>query len=189
MQPEDFWWERGAPMLTQQVLAHQERAISSTGPCSTLPSSICWTRPTLWLEVPSQQEEGCVGVYLKTEANERRTKCREANSYLFTFCDWKLYESCTFWLSKHHGHCVLWQSNPPVRESIPHCAACRSKALSSSDPLQGLLFCPSRSSSKSWLLCHCVLWNSQGSASPNWWTLYQRLDLLHFGISTVILYI
>lgn len=84
-------------LLHTWALACQEQASSVSGPYASLPSSICLrllkTSRTLAERYYQRGAGQRVGdVYLKIEIDESRTKCKETDSYLFTF----LTESCVF---------------------------------------------------------------------------------------------
>lgn len=71
-----------------------------SGPYASLPSSICLrllkTSRTLAEKLFAKRSRPGVGdIYLKSEVDESRTKCKETDSYLFTFFDGKLCKSCT----------------------------------------------------------------------------------------------
>lgn len=62
-------------------------------PSSTCPQSLQMSRTLVWKRFPKRSRSG--GVYLKNEVDKSRTKCKETDSYLFTF----LTES-----SANHAH-------------------------------------------------------------------------------------
>lgn len=62
-------------------------------PSSICPRSLKTSRTLVWKTFPKRSRSG--GVYLKTEVDKSRTKCKETDSYLFTF----LTES-----SANHAH-------------------------------------------------------------------------------------
>lgn len=141
-------------LLHTWVLACQEQAISVSGPYASLPSSICLRllKTSRTLAESYFQREAGQGVgdsYLKTEVDESRTKCKETDSYLFTF----LMES-----SASHAHfessnlvCTIFCARVILLlgKSIPFCVASQSKTFVSSNRFQSLLCCPSRGSRKS----------------------------------------
>lgn len=127
--------------------------------------------------------------YLKTEVDKSRTKCKETDSYLFTF----LTES-----SANHAHfdfsnliCTVFCARVILLlEKTVFCAVLQARAghfppLILSRACSAVLH---RAAGRAG--CSVTVFSEAVTAlaSQKWQTLFQRLDLLHFGISTVILY-